>query len=105
MFFVCSDTPKTERGKEMATMLVSFCHLSKSSANTIVVNFGVSTMDKLADFREEHWKDTFILSRCSYCPCCSKMGSGAWHWPAITTVGSSGPLVFSCSQETPRHFP
>ena len=52
--------PKTEKGKEMARMLVSFCCLSKSSANTIVVYFGVSTMDTLADFCEEHWKDTFI---------------------------------------------
>ena len=47
--------PKTEKGKEMARMLVSFCRLSKSSANTIVVYFGVSMMDKLADFHEEHW--------------------------------------------------
>ena len=39
--------PKTEKGKEMARILVSFCCLSKSSANTIVVYFGVSTMDKL----------------------------------------------------------
>ena len=60
---------KTKEGKEMARMLVSFCHLSKSSANTIVVYFGVSTMDKLADFREEHWKDTFVQwQKCHTCP-------------------------------------
>ena len=52
--------PKTKKGKEIARMLVSFCRLSKSIANTIVVYFGVSTMDKLADFHEEHWKDTFL---------------------------------------------
>ena len=43
-------TPKTKKGKEMARMFISFCRLSKSSANTIVVYFGVSTMDKLTDF-------------------------------------------------------
>ena len=53
-------TPKTEKGKEVARMLIHFCHLSKSSANTIVVYFGVSMMDKLVDFCEECQKDTFV---------------------------------------------
>ncbi len=44
----------------MTRILVCFCPLSKSSANTIVVYFGVSMMVKLADFHEEHWKDTFV---------------------------------------------
>ena len=37
------NTPKTVKGKETARLLVSFCHLPKSSTNTIVVYFGVST--------------------------------------------------------------
>ena len=53
-------TPRTEKGKEMARMFVSFCRLSKSSANTIVVYFGVSMMDKPADFCKEHWKDMLV---------------------------------------------
>ena len=62
-------TPKTKKAKEMARMLISFCRLSKSSANTIVVYFGVSTMDKLADFHKEHWKDTFVQwQKCHTCP-------------------------------------
>lgn len=48
-------TPKTTKGMEM-----DFCCLSKSNNNTIVVYFGMSTMDKLADFWEKHWTDTFI---------------------------------------------
>ena len=40
-------TPKSKNGKEMTKMHVSFCRLSKSSPNIIVVYFGVSTMDKL----------------------------------------------------------
>ncbi len=50
-------TRKTDTGNEMAKMLVSFCHLSKSIANTKVVYFGVSIM---ANFHEEHWKDKFV---------------------------------------------
>lgn len=62
-------TPKTTKGKEMANMLVSFCHLSKSSTNSIMVYVGVSTMDKLAEFCAEHWKDTFIQwQKCHTCP-------------------------------------
>ena len=53
-------TLKTEQGKEMARMLVSFCCLSNSSDNTIVVYFDVSTIDKLADFYKEHWKNMFV---------------------------------------------
>ena len=61
-------TPKTKKGKAMARMLVSFCCLSKSSAKTIVVYFGMSTMDKLADFHEDHWKDTFVQwQKCYTC--------------------------------------
>ena len=41
---------KTVKGKEMTRMLISFCCFSKSSANTIVDYFGVSIMDKLANF-------------------------------------------------------
>ena len=61
-------TPKTVKGKEMEWMLVSFCHHPKSSVNTIVVYFGVSMMDKLTDFHEEHWKDMFVQwQKCHTC--------------------------------------
>ena len=46
--------PKAEKCKEMARMLVSFCCLSKSTANTVVVYFGVSMMDKLVNYHEKH---------------------------------------------------
>ena len=52
--------PRTAKGQQMAQMLIDFCGLSKSNANTIVVYFGVSTMDKLANFHEEHWQNTFV---------------------------------------------
>ena len=51
---------KTKKGKEMAKTPISFCHLSKSSANTTVVYFGMSMMEKLADFHEDNWKDAFV---------------------------------------------
>ncbi len=61
-------TTKTGKGREKVRMLVSFCCLSKSSANTIVVYCGVSMMDKLAEFHEENWKDTFIQwKKCCTC--------------------------------------
>ena len=44
----------------MARILVSFCHLSRSSTNTIVIYFDMSMMDKLANFHEEHWKEMFV---------------------------------------------
>ena len=108
--------PKTAKGKEMARMLKSFCHLSKSSANTIVVYFGVSPMDKLADFCEEHWEDMFVQwqkhhtcsvvrSECLSFPHHNKIGFGVWHGPAIITVNSSGPLVHFCCRVTPSHIP
>ena len=53
-------TPKTMKGEEMERMFNSFCGLSKSNVNNKVVFFGVSMMDNLANFREEHWKDTFV---------------------------------------------
>ncbi len=53
----------------MAKMLSSFCRLSTSSANAIVVYFGMSMMGKLADFLERHWKDTFVQwQKCNICP-------------------------------------
>ena len=53
----------------MAKMLSSFCRLSTSSANAIVVYFGMSMMGKLADFWEEHWKDTFVKwQKYNICP-------------------------------------
>ncbi len=53
----------------MAKMLSSFCRLSTSSANAIVVYFGMSMMGKLADFWEEHWKDMFVKwQKCNICP-------------------------------------
>ena len=52
-------TPRTTKGREMAQMFRDFCGLPRSHANAIVVYFGVYTMDILAEFREEHWKDTF----------------------------------------------
>ena len=62
-------TSKTEKSKEMARMLMRFNCLSKSSANTIVVYFGVSAMDKLTAFCTEHWKDKFIQwQKCHTCP-------------------------------------
>ena len=51
--------PKTDTGKAMAKMFVRFCQLSRANARAIVVFFGVSSSNKLADFLEEHWKDTF----------------------------------------------
>lgn len=56
-------TQKTSKGKEMTRMLVSFCHLSKSSTNITVAYFGMSTMDKPVDIQEEHWKDLYDLRR------------------------------------------
>ena len=53
-------TPKTVKGKEMASMHDSFCRHPKSTTVTIVVYFGVSTINVLADFHEEHWKETFV---------------------------------------------
>ena len=68
-------SPKTKNGKEMARMLISFCHLSKSGANTIVTYFGVSKMDKLADFHEEHWKGMLVeLQKCHTFPNGSEQG-------------------------------
>lgn len=53
-------TPKTHKGKEMQNMFTSFCHLSKPNVIAISVYFGMSRLDKLSDFCEGHWKDTFI---------------------------------------------
>ena len=53
----------------MVRIFTSFCCLSKSSANTIVVYFGVSTMNKLANFHEDHGRDTFVhWQKCHTCP-------------------------------------
>ena len=46
--------PKTNNGKAMAKMFVSFCQLSRANARAIVVFFGVSSSNKLADFQEAH---------------------------------------------------
>ncbi len=108
--------PKTKKGKEIARMFMNFCRLSKSSANTIVVYFGVSTMDKLADFPEEHWKDTFVQwQKHHICPNGleralvlsllpeDRIRCVAWacHYPHQI----SWPLVPSCGQVTPCHSP
>ena len=52
-------TPRTEGGKAMAKMLRKFCRLTKADANAIVVYFGVYSENRLAEFQEAHWKDTF----------------------------------------------
>lgn len=49
-------TQNTDKGNELAKILISFCPLSKSSANAVLVYFGMSTMKQLADFHEKHWK-------------------------------------------------
>ena len=41
-------------------MTFSISHLPMSSTNANVGYFGVSMMDKLANFHEEHWKDMFV---------------------------------------------
>lgn len=100
------NTPKTTRRKEITKMLLSFCHLTKSSANAIVVYFGVSKMDKLADIHEEHWKDMFV--RWQNCHTWSdsmehaiislhhnKTGSCVWHGLAIITIVSVGLMAHS----------
>lgn len=51
--------PKTDSGKAMENMFIHFCQLSCTNARTIVVYFGISSSNKLDDFQEAHWKDTF----------------------------------------------
>jgi len=50
---------KTQNSKVVAKILVHFCKLLQLDANAIVVYFYVSSQKKLADFQNEHWKDTF----------------------------------------------
>jgi hypothetical protein len=51
--------PQTPKGKEMARMFCQFCDLPIKDANTIVVYFGICNVERLAAFRQDHWKDTF----------------------------------------------
>ena len=51
--------PRTENGKAIAEMFVRFCQLLQANARVIAVYFGVSSLTKLANFQESHWKDTF----------------------------------------------
>ena len=51
--------PRTEGGKAMAKMLWKFCRLTKADANAIIVYFRVYSENRLAEFQEAHWKDTF----------------------------------------------
>ena len=51
--------PRTEGGKAMAKMQRKFCPLTKADTNAIVVYFGVYSENRLAEFQEAHWKDTF----------------------------------------------
>lgn len=53
-------TPKMTMGKEMANMLTCIPGFSKSNANGIVVYFGLSRIDKFADFGEAYLKDSFV---------------------------------------------
>lgn len=98
----------TMKGKEMAKILISFCFLSKSKANTILVYFSMSKMDKSANFHEEHWKDTFSNGR-SDIPAQTaqsmplfylhhnKTESSGQHGIDITTVEYSAPQAHSCA--------
>ncbi len=51
--------PQTPKGKAMAKMFCRFCDLPAKDANAIVVYFGICTVEHLAAFQEDHWKDTF----------------------------------------------
>jgi hypothetical protein len=51
--------PQTPNGKAMAKMFRWFCNLPAKDANTIVVYFGVYSVELLAAFQQDHWKDTF----------------------------------------------
>ncbi len=51
--------PQTPKGKEMAKMFRRFCDLPAKDAGAIVVYFGVSNVERLAAFKQDHWKDTF----------------------------------------------
>ena len=55
--------PRTETGKAMAKMFVSFCQLSHANTRAIVFYNGVSGLKKLAGFQESHWKDTLHSGR------------------------------------------
>ena len=50
---------RTELGKAMVKMQRHFCQLLKANANAIVVYFGTYGKNKLANFQQMHWKDTF----------------------------------------------
>ena len=57
--------PRTENGKAMAKMFVRFCQILHANARA----FGISSLAKLADFQESHWKDTFTqLQKRHPCP-------------------------------------
>jgi hypothetical protein len=43
----------------MAKMFRRFCDLPAKDAGAIVVYFGVSNVERLAAFKQDHWKDTF----------------------------------------------
>ena len=50
--------PKTDSDKAMAMMFVHSCKLSCANTRAIIIYFGISSSNKLADFQEAHWKDT-----------------------------------------------
>jgi hypothetical protein len=51
--------PQTPKGKEMAKMFCRFCNLPAKDAGAIVVYFGVCSVERLAAFKQDNWKDTF----------------------------------------------
>lgn len=78
-------TLKTTKGKKMAKMFASFCCLSKSNANTIVVHFGVSMLDNWLTL----WKALKVyihLVAEHTCPDDTK------HCPHHNTTGSIVPM-------------
>lgn len=61
--------PRNTKDKAMARIFVRFFCLMTTNACPIVVSYGVLSLNKLADFKEERWKDTFIqLQKQHLCP-------------------------------------
>jgi hypothetical protein len=52
-------TPASPSGKRMARMFRNFCMLNEHDAHALVVYFQIWNETILAEFRQEHWKDTF----------------------------------------------
>ena len=47
------------KGQAKARMFVRFCRLTKTNAHDIIIYYSVSSLNKLADFQEGLWKNTF----------------------------------------------